>query len=143
MNPQATPTSVPARPRASGVAAALAGVAFAGACLVAASPCLAQNALAEPTPTVRSLQFGNPTLGLPLSSRARLVYEPRPSRPWAESSPAALAGAPAEDKLGLEFKTVSATSGAKNLLRVQLSASSALQFRPRGGGLNVSYRAQF
>lgn len=109
--------------------------------------CAAQVGRAEPTfidkpATVRSLQFGNPTLGLPLTARTSVVYEPRPVRPWADGNPATI-GAPAEAKLGLEFKKVSATTGAKNLLRVQLSASSALQFRPRGGGLNVSYRAQF
>jgi hypothetical protein len=130
---------------------AFAGLAAAAAALlaVASAPCLAQPAGATPASTfidkpatVRSLQLGNPTLGVQLSQGTRFVYEPRPVRPWADGNPAVV-GAPAEAKLGLEFKTVSASTGAKNLLRVQLSASSALQFRPRGGGMNISYRAQF
>jgi hypothetical protein len=116
-----------------------------------ANQAIAATAVAAPAPastfidtpaTVRTLQFDNPTLGLPLSRRTRIVYEPRPVRPWADTN-AAASGAPAEARLGLEFRTVSATTGAKNLLRVQLSAVSALQFRPRGGGMTVAYKTQF
>ena len=45
--------------------------------------------------------------------------------------------------LNLDFRRVSAHRQAKDLLRVQLTADSVLNFRPRGGGLVVTYRAQF
>lgn len=49
-------------------------------------------------------------------------------------------------RVGLEFKrAASQWSGLKtgSLLRVQLSGDANLSFRPRRGGLQVSYRAQF
>lgn len=45
--------------------------------------------------------------------------------------------------LNLDFRRKSAHQQAKDLLRVQLTADSVLNFRPRGGGLVVTYRAQF
>ncbi len=141
MCPQ-TRTSKPPAP-------ALAGPAAVALCLLlaAAGGARAQSAVPPPgfiasTETVRALQLGNPTLGLALGPRTRLVYEPRPVRPWAEAN-AALTGAPAQARVGLEFKTVSPSTGARNLLRVQLAGGGALQFRPRGGGLTVAYREQF
>jgi hypothetical protein len=83
-----------------------------------------------------------PTICLPLSPRARRVSEPRPVRPWADAN-ASTFGPPAQARLGLEFRTVSPTSGARSLLRVQRSGGAALQFRLRGGGLTVACRGQF
>jgi hypothetical protein len=45
--------------------------------------------------------------------------------------------------LNLEFRRASAHQQAKDLLKVQLTADSVLNFRPRGGGLVVTYRSQF
>lgn len=101
----------------------------------------AQGAIDKPA-TVRSLQMENPTLKLALSPRTKLVYEPAPSRPWADNNPAN-SGAPAEARLGLEFRTSSSTANVRHVLRMQLTAQSALQFPPRGGGLTVTYREQF
>jgi len=50
-------------------------------------------------------------------------------------------------RLALEFKAVGNSKAAQPLssgmLRVQMSGTSSLQFRPRSGGLAVSYRAKF
>jgi hypothetical protein len=96
--------------------------------------------LAEPA-TVRSLQGSNPALILPLGERARLVYEPRPQTPLQQAG--IETGPSPEHRVGLEFKGTSAAGDVRNLLRVQLAGDSALHFRPRGGGLNVSWRAKF
>ena len=45
--------------------------------------------------------------------------------------------------LNLEFRRKSSSQSAKDLLKVQLTADSALNFRPRGGGMIVTYRSQF
>ena len=59
------------------------------------------------------------------------VVPPQPAQPVQPAS------------LNLDFRRASAHQQAKDLLRVQLSADSVLNFRPRGGGLVVTYRAQF
>lgn len=50
-------------------------------------------------------------------------------------------------RLALEFKAVGHSKAApplsSGLLRVQMSGTSTLQFRPRSGGLAVTYRAKF
>jgi hypothetical protein len=137
-------TSTPfQRSRARALAALLATSLSALGAAGAWAQGLAPGASLVDTPaTVRTLQFGNPTLGLALGARTRLVYEPRPLRPWADAN-AAVVGAPAEPRLGLEFKSVSPATGASNLFRVQMSGGAALQFRPRGGGMTVAYKAQF
>jgi hypothetical protein len=109
--------------------------------LSAALAASAQSSLIETPATVRSLQFENPTLSLALGPRTHVVYEPRPQW-WADPHTVAT-GAPAEARLGLEFRTISAATGAENLLRVQLSGGGALQFRPRSGGMAVAYRCRF
>jgi hypothetical protein len=48
-----------------------------------------------------------------------------------------------QSTLGLEFRRKSSTQSAKDLLKVQLTADSALNFKPRGGGMVVTYRSQF
>lgn len=50
-------------------------------------------------------------------------------------------------RVALEFKAVGSSKAAQplssGLLRVQMSGTSTLQFRPRSGGLAVTYRAKF
>ena len=60
------------------------------------------------------------------------------------------AGAPVPvegSRLALEFKAVGASRAAQplssGLLRVQVSGTSSLQFKPRSGGMAVTYRAKF
>ncbi len=58
------------------------------------------------------------------------------------------ASAPVEvSRVALEFKAVGNSKAAKplssGLLRVQMSGTSSLQFKPRSGGLAVTYRANF
>ena len=98
------------------------------------------------TPVGSSLRPWRPVVGLraDVSARTRLIYEVRgAAAPWAS---AALPGAANQEvRVALEFK--SARNPAQNLrnglFRVQLSNTSALMLRPRGGGLVVSYRSQF
>jgi hypothetical protein len=83
------------------------------------------------------------TLQFELNPRARLLVQP-PQR--AALAPVALQPSRAtESGVGLEFKLRPASSSRdlQQLLRLQLSQRSALQFRPRGGGLAVTYREQF
>lgn len=87
-----------------------------------------------------------PVLGVraDVSTQTRLVYEVRgAAAPWATPG---LPGAENQEmRVALEFK--SAKSQARNLrdglFRVQLSSTSMLSLRPRGGGMVVSYRSQF
>jgi hypothetical protein len=86
-------------------------------------------------------RFDRPVLQLDLSPRTRLVYQPAERRPWGEQP--GLAPQQPQSSLGLEFKSKKPGSGLRHALRVQLSSKESLQFRPRGGGLVVTYRAQF
>lgn len=99
--------------------------------------CAGSAAFAQHTPS----PLPGPQLRLALSPVASMVYEPRrvpAASPLADNN---LDGA--APSLGLEFKSPAKRDGPRALLRVQLSADSALQFRPRRGGLAVSYRAEF
>lgn len=87
-----------------------------------------------------------PVLGMraEVANGTRLLYEVRgAAAPWA--SPTLPGAENQEVRVALEFKK--AKSSARNLrdglFRVQLSSTSTLAFRPRGGGMVVSYRAQF
>ena len=80
-------------------------------------------------------------LRLSLTDNSRLVLERRPwQMPDAGADPAAKR---LQVSLGLEFRASDPVQGARSLLRVQLSGGSTLQFRPRGGGLALSYRQPF
>ena len=50
-------------------------------------------------------------------------------------------------RVALEFKGVGSSKAASplsgGLLRVQMSGTSTLQFKPRSGGMSVTYRAKF
>lgn len=89
----------------------------------------------------QGLQFNNPVIGLRLSDRTRVIYEPKPVRPWADNN--GLTQQRSEQRVGLEFRNRSGTRELRNLLRVQLTSDSTLQFRPRSGGLAVSWRSEF
>lgn len=91
------------------------------------------------SPAMLAASHQAPMLAMPLGPRTRLIYEPRRLPP-----PNAFADAqPTPPSLGLEFKGPDANQGPRGLLRVQLSGTSAVQFRPRRSGLAVSYRAEF
>ena len=66
-----------------------------------------------------------------------LTWQPRGGNPELHANPST------QSTLGLEFRRKSSTQSAKDLLKVQLTADSALNFRPRGGGMVVTYRSQF
>lgn len=87
-------------------------------------------------------RFDRPVLTLPLSGNTTLIFQPPEQRPWGDF-PGTRPDAP-EKAFGLEFKAGRDTGGLpKHVLRVQLSSKESLQFRPRGGGLAIAYRAQF
>lgn len=95
----------------------------------------------QAAPAPLSNAFDRPALTLALSERTTLVFQPPERRPWGEYP--GLAPEPARQAFGLEFKAARASGLPPHVLRVQLSSKETLQFRPRGGGLAVTYRAQF
>jgi hypothetical protein len=79
-------------------------------------------------------------LRLSLTERTHLIVEPASLQPPMDSA----LGLPAnkwQPKVGLEFK--SPDRSVRSLLRIQLQGDSALHFRPRGGGLIVTYQSLF
>ena len=99
--------------------------------------CAGSAAFGQHTPSA----LPGPQLRLALSPAASVVFEPRRLPAASPLADANLDGA--APSLGLEFKAPAKRDGPRMLLRVQLSADAALQFRPRRGGLAVSYRAEF
>ena len=104
---------------------------------------LPQAGVAAPDATRLSAPPALPAaqLRLVLTSRTAMVYEPR-----RLATPLVLAGdgkSEAPPSLGLEFRSPPSQHGPRTILRVQLSGDAALQFRPRRGGLAISYRTQF
>lgn len=98
------------------------------------------------TPVGSSLRPWRPVFGMraDVGPQTRLLYEVRAAAaPWATTG--LREAGRQEVRVALEFK--SARNPAQNLrnglFRVQLSNSSALFLRPRGGGLVISYRSQF
>jgi hypothetical protein len=96
---------------------------------------------AQALPMFLSNNFDRPVLTLALSERTTLVFQPPERRPWGDYP--GLAPEPPRQALGLEFKAARPSGLPPHVLRVQLSSKETLQFRPRGGGLAVTYRAQF
>ena len=96
------------------------------------------NAAFDTGPT---LQAPRPGLSLALGARAQLVYEPPLWRPRAMPG-SVVASGETEAHLALQFRSPR-DGGPRNLLRLQLSGGSVMQFKPRGGGLTVRYQAQF
>jgi hypothetical protein len=89
----------------------------------------------------QGLGFDNPMIGVPLTARTRLIYQPKPVRPWNNNN--GLTDSRPEQLVGLEFRSRSGARDLRNLLRVQLTSDSSLQFKPRSGGLAVSWRSEF
>lgn len=96
-------------------------------------------------PGLAGRQTGTAVVGVraELTQGAHLAFE-------RETAVAPLAGQPpaaGAARLALEFKSVGNTKAkhplSGGLLRVQMSSTSTLQLRPRGGGMSVTYRAQF
>lgn len=81
-------------------------------------------------------------LRVPLNGRTAVVWEPARWRPSLPHPADAAAPAPVE-RLGLDFRATGPADAPRALLRVQLSAQSVLNFRPRGGGMLVTYKSQF
>lgn len=133
--------------KAARAALALAVAAFGCA---ASGPALAQamaNAAAllpsSPTPwqgPASDARQGELRVGL--TPRTQLIYEPKPWQP-ATPLPTDYTVRRPQQSLGLEFKAARKDQSVKSLLRVQLSGDSVLQFRPRGGGMTVTYKSQF
>ena len=122
------------RQRAAALAMALA-MAMAGG----------TSAMAQALPIVAGQApstLPGPQLKLAPGRSASVVDEPRRlATPQPLADPLAAAMSPS---LGLAFRAPPASrDGPRALLRVQLSGDAALQFRPRRGGLAVSYRAEF
>ncbi len=95
---------------------------------------------------VRSASAGTAVFGLraQVARGTHLAIE----RDTLATSVGAGVAAPLEaSRVALEFKAVGLTKAAAPLssgvLRVQMSGTSTLQFRPRSGGLAVTYRAKF
>lgn len=105
--------------------------------LVAAAECQAQ-VLADPQRAWRP----DPQQRVALTVNTEVVHQPlswQPRAGVADLQP----GPTTQASLGLEFRRRSSTQSAKDLLKVQLTADSVLNFRPRGGGMVVTYRSQF
>jgi hypothetical protein len=99
-------------------------------------PCSAQdvNALAQ-----------RPSLRFDLGSRTQLLVQPPQRLAGGAYGLALEPSRVSETGVGLELKLRPASNSRdlKQLLRLQLSQRSALQFRPRSGGLAITYREQF
>ncbi len=80
-----------------------------------------------------------PNLSVDLGAGSRLVYQLQ--RP--ELGPSVDPAASPKASLGLQFQTSRRDRDPRSLLMVQVSAGSSLQFRPRSGGIVLTYRSQF
>jgi hypothetical protein len=89
---------------------------------------------------------GRPVLGLrtELSGSTRFVYELRGADRSARTGAGTETAAESDMRWALEFKPVNSTAqSARSLLRVELSSGSTLSFRPRGGGLAMTWQSRF
>ena len=115
----------------------IAGCVLAGA-LISLSTAAQAQVLSDPQ---RAWQ-PDPNRRIALTLNAQVVQQPLGWQP--RGGQLELNGGPTtQASLGLEFRRKSSTQSAKDLLKVQLTADSALNFRPRGGGMVVTYRSQF
>ena len=73
----------------------------------------------------------------PQAENPPLGWQPRGGKPERYGT------ASRQASLGLEFRRTSSAQSAKDLLKVQLTSDSMLNFRPRSGGLVVTYRSTF
>jgi hypothetical protein len=116
-----------------------AGSALAMAVALAAPPCAAQSM--PVVPLAGQSVAPTRTVRLPLGERTNLVVEQRTWQPPAQLTD--LVNPPPRAALALEFRSPSRGDVARSLLQVKLSGDSVLNFRPRGGGLTVTYKAKF
>jgi hypothetical protein len=126
-------------PRAPRLPLLCAAFALATAAVLATPPCTAQPMPVAPL----SDQALGPTrtVRLPLGARTNLVVEQRTWQPPAQLTDPA--NPPPRAALALEFRSPSRGDVARSLLQVKLSGDSALNFRPRGGGVTITYKAKF
>lgn len=112
-------------------------------CVVAGALGLAAagDGRAQPAAAQRAWQ-PDPQQRVALTLNTQLVQQPPSWQPRA-GNPDPQALATAQASLGLEFRRNSGSQSARDLLKIQLTSGSALNFRPRSGGLVVTYRAQF
>lgn len=97
-------------------------------------------------PLLAASRTPTPVIGVRarLGNRTRLVAEADANALGRDTSGGAETPAADGARLALEFKTKSPLKDLRtSLLRVQLSGQSALHFRPRGGGMQVTYRETF
>lgn len=98
-------------------------------------------------PGLMARQSGTGVVGLraELTPGAHLAIERDTNHPALQRAGVAT-GADAS-RVALEFKGVGSSKAASpltgGLLRVQMSGTSTLQFKPRSGGMSVTYRAKF
>jgi hypothetical protein len=105
--------------------------------LVASAECSAQ-VLSDPQRAWRP----DPQQRVALTLDTQVVHQPLSWQPRG-GNPDLQGSATTQATLGLEFRRKSPAQSYKDLLRVQLTADSMLNFRPRGGGLVVTYRSTF
>jgi hypothetical protein len=108
-----------------------------GSSLLAWGSCLAEG-LADP----QSAWQPHPQQRVAVTINTQVIHQPLSWQPRG-GNPELQANPSTQSTLGLEFRRKSSTQSAKDLLKVQLTADSALNFRPRGGGMVVTYRSQF
>ncbi|HLL18926.1 MAG TPA: hypothetical protein VK439_09090 [Rubrivivax sp.] len=111
--------------------------ALVGSSLVACGSCLAEG-LAD----LQSVWQPDAQQRVALSLKSQVVHQPLTWQPRG-GNPELHTNPSTQSSLGLEFRRKSSSQSAKDLLKVQLTADSALNFRPRGGGMVVTYRSQF
>ncbi len=80
-----------------------------------------------------------PHLNLNLGAGTRLVYQ----LPRRDLAPSVDPGSDPKASLGLQFQASRRDGDPRSLLMVQVSGASSLQFRPRSGGIAVTYRSTF
>lgn len=124
------------------------GTALAACAIAAALALLVQADAAAQTPQTSVLGGPQASWQPQQQQRFTLSLQTQPVAPhWgfrARGGAHDMQSQPAQPaSLNLDFRRKSQHQHAKDLLRVQLTADSVLNFRPRGGGLAVTYRAQF
>jgi hypothetical protein len=112
-------------------------------CCVALLACAPAHA--EPAAVKAADMLPQQPLGLraALSQRTQIVYETSLRAPQRSADISGLREQQ-RGRFALEFKTKSAVGDVRTgLLRFQLNDAGSLQFRPRRGGVQLSYREQF
>ena len=100
-----------------------------------------EHAPAGSQPTPARLVF---TMQADVSPRTSVLFERSRAAPLTTPAAVSLLTAPTT-RVGFEFRPASAANSLKPIgaLRVQVSDNSSLSFKPRRGGVLVSWRSQF